>query len=53
MRRAQEHPERVAEWLLVEWPEGEAEPTKYGWRCWIPGRPVSNESLLLEEAMKP
>jgi SRSO17 transposase len=27
--RAQEHPERVAEWLLIEWPEGEAEPTKY------------------------
>jgi SRSO17 transposase len=27
--RAQEHPERVAEWLLIEWPEGESEPTKY------------------------
>jgi len=27
--RAQEHPERVAEWLLIEWPEGEAEPTKH------------------------
>lgn len=27
--RAQIHPERVAEWLLVEWPEGETEPTKY------------------------
>jgi SRSO17 transposase len=27
--RAQMHPERVAEWLLVEWPEGETEPTKY------------------------
>ncbi len=27
--RAQEHPERVAEWLLIEWPEGETEPTKY------------------------
>ncbi len=27
--RAQRHPERVAEWLLVEWPEGEPEPTKY------------------------
>jgi SRSO17 transposase len=27
--RAQEHPERVADWLLIEWPEGEAEPTKY------------------------
>ena len=27
--RAQEHPQRVAEWLLIEWPEGESEPTKY------------------------
>jgi len=27
--RAQEHPERVAEWLLIEWPEGESAPTKY------------------------
>jgi len=27
--RAQVHPERVAEWVLVEWPEGEMEPTKY------------------------
>jgi SRSO17 transposase len=27
--RAQEHPERVAEWLLIEWPQGESEPTQY------------------------
>jgi SRSO17 transposase len=27
--RAQEHPERVAEWLLIEWPEGETAPTQY------------------------
>jgi SRSO17 transposase len=27
--RAQAHPPRVAEWLLVEWPEGEPQPTKY------------------------
>jgi SRSO17 transposase len=27
--RAQRHPERVAEWLLVEWPEGETTPSKY------------------------
>ncbi len=27
--RAQEHPERVAEWLLIEWPAGEPEPSKY------------------------
>lgn len=28
------HPERVAEWLLVEWPEPEAAPTKY-WLAWF------------------
>jgi SRSO17 transposase len=27
--RKQEHPERAAEWLLIEWPEGKSEPTKY------------------------
>jgi SRSO17 transposase len=27
--REQAHPPRVAEWLLVEWPKGEPEPTKY------------------------
>ena len=27
--RAQAHPPRVKEWLLVEWPEGEKQPTKY------------------------
>jgi SRSO17 transposase len=27
--RKQEHPPRVAEWLLVEWPKESAEPTKY------------------------
>lgn len=27
--REQKHPQRVAEWLLVEWPQAEAEPTKY------------------------
>jgi SRSO17 transposase len=37
--RAQEHPERVAEWLLIEWPEGEAEPTKYWLAQCGPGRP--------------
>ncbi len=34
--RAQRHPKRVAEWLLVEWPEGEAEPTKY-WLAQLDG----------------
>ena len=37
--RAQEHPERVAEWLLIEWPEGEAEPTKYWLAQLGAGRP--------------
>jgi SRSO17 transposase len=37
--RAQEHPERVAEWLLIEWPEGEAEPTKYWLAQLGPSRP--------------
>lgn len=27
--REQAHPPRVMEWLLVEWPEGEKQPTKY------------------------
>ena len=27
--RTQEHPPRVAEWLLVEWPKESPEPTKY------------------------
>jgi len=37
--RAQMHLERVAEWLLVEWPEGETEPTKYWLAQLGPGSP--------------
>lgn len=37
--RAQKHPPRVAEWLLIEWPEGEAEPTKYWLAQLGPSRP--------------
>ena len=37
--RAQMHPQRVAEWLLVEWPERETEPTKYWLAQWGPGSP--------------
>src|ERR1039458_1511608 len=37
--RAQKHPERVAEWLLIEWPEGEPQPTKYWLAQLGPGRP--------------
>ena len=38
--RKQEHPHRIPEWLLIEWPEGEGAPIRY-WLCWfgehIPG----------------
>ena len=37
--RAQMHPERVAEWLLVEWPQGKTEPTKYWLAQLGPGSP--------------
>jgi SRSO17 transposase len=37
--RKQEHPERVAEWLLIEWPEGASEPTKYWLAQLGPGLP--------------
>jgi SRSO17 transposase len=37
--RAQMHLQRVAEWLLVEWPEGETEPTKYWLAQLGPGSP--------------
>ena len=37
--RAQAHPERATEWLLIEWPEGEAEPRKYWLAQLAPGRP--------------
>ena len=43
--RAQKHPPRVAEWLLVDWPQGADQPTKYwlaqggslplGLRAWV------------------
>ena len=32
--RKQNHPERVLEWLLIEWPENEETPTKY-WLAWF------------------
>jgi len=33
--RKSEHPPRVVEWLLIQWPEGEAEPSDY-WMLWSP-----------------
>ena len=38
--RAQRHPPRVAEGLLVEWPEGKTEPTKYWLAQWDRDRPA-------------
>lgn len=36
--REQKHPERVAEWLLMEWPQTEADPSKY-WLAHFPSQP--------------
>ena len=36
--REQKHPERVAEWLLMEWPQTEADPRKY-WLAHFPSQP--------------
>ena len=48
--RAQKHPERVAEWLLIEWPEGETEPTKYWLAQLGPGRPGLRRLLKMAHA---
>jgi SRSO17 transposase len=37
--REQAHPPRVMEWLLVEWPEGEKQPTKY-WLAQLAPQPL-------------
>ena len=37
--RKQEHPLRVPEWLLIEWPIGEKEPIKYWLAQLGPGKP--------------
>jgi SRSO17 transposase len=37
--REQAHPPRVMEWLLVEWPEGEKQPTKY-WLAQLGSQPL-------------
>jgi len=37
--REQAHPPRVREWLLVEWPEGEKQPTKY-WLAQLGPQPL-------------
>ena len=38
--RAQKHPERVPEWLLIEWPKGEDRATKYWLAQLGPRRPA-------------
>jgi SRSO17 transposase len=48
--RAQEHPERVAEWLLIEWPEGESAPTKYWLGQLGTGRPGLRRLVRLAHA---
>ena len=43
--RKQEHPPRVAEWLLVEWPKESAEPTKY-WLAQLGSQPPGLRRLV-------
>jgi len=43
--RKQEHPLRVAEWLLVEWPMQSTEPTKY-WLAQLGAQPVGRRRLV-------
>jgi SRSO17 transposase len=43
--RKQEHPPRVAEWLLVEWPKESTEPTKY-WLAQLGSQPPGLRRLV-------
>lgn len=43
--RRQEHPERVPEWLLIEWPEDQEEPTKY-WLAHLEGPTLEMRRLV-------
>ncbi len=43
--RQQAHPPRVIEWLLVEWPEGEKQPTKY-WLAQLGSPPLGLRRLV-------
>jgi SRSO17 transposase len=43
--REQKHPERVTEWLLMEWPTAEAEPGKY-WLAHFPVQPPGIRRLV-------
>jgi SRSO17 transposase len=48
--KAQEHPERAAEWLLIEWPEGESAPAKYWLARLGDGRPGLRRLVTLAHA---
>lgn len=43
--RQQAHPPQVMEWLLVEWPTGETEPTKY-WLAQLGAQPLGLRRLV-------
>jgi len=43
--RAQEHPERVAEWLLMEWPKEEEQPLRY-WLGFLGAKPSGMRQLV-------
>jgi SRSO17 transposase len=43
--RQQAHPQRVAEWLLVEWPKEEKEPIKY-WLAQLGAQPLGLRRLV-------
>ena len=43
--KRQEHPRRVMEWLLIEWPEGAAAPTDY-WLAQLADQPVGLRRLV-------
>ena len=43
--REQAHPPRVMEWLLMEWPEGEKQPTKY-WLAQLGSQPLGLRRLV-------
>jgi SRSO17 transposase len=43
--RKQEHPPRVVEWLLVEWPQESNEPTKY-WLAQLGSQPLGLRRLV-------
>jgi len=43
--KRQEHPARVAEWLLIEWPDGQERPTDY-WLAQLGNQPVGLRRLV-------